>query len=147
VSRPRISWPRLPLAVQLGQLRHVWPELVARVHRGSLRAEGWVRPNSLCESYRIQLVYTPPASPKVWVREPRIVAERAPGDRVPHVYDRFTDPRPCLFYPNEREWRSDKLIAHTILPWLLLWLAFYEVWLVTGIWKGGGVEHGPVKYA
>lgn len=30
------------------------------------------------------------------------------------------------------------LIANTIVPWAVEWLFFYEVWLVTGEWGGGG---------
>jgi hypothetical protein len=29
------------------------------------------------------------------------------------------------------------------VPWLLLWLSFYELWLITGEWHGGGVH--PVE--
>jgi len=31
-------------------------------------------------------------------------------------------------------------MGRTILPWTSLWLHFYEIWLVTGVWHGGG-EH------
>jgi hypothetical protein len=31
-------------------------------------------------------------------------------------------------------------IALTIIPWLLEWLVYYEAWLVTGEWLGGGVH-------
>jgi hypothetical protein len=33
-------------------------------------------------------------------------------------------------------------IATTIIPWLSLWLYYYEVWHATGEWMGGGIEHG-----
>lgn len=29
-------------------------------------------------------------------------------------------------------------IANTILPWTSLWLYYYEIWLGTGKWEGGG---------
>jgi hypothetical protein len=37
------------------------------------------------------------------------------------------------------------LVATTIMPWLLLWLTFYELWLATGVWLGGGTVHSPRK--
>ncbi len=143
--RPRIPWHPLSLVVQLTNLRRVWPALDCAVQRGLLRATGWVTPSPLTQPYRIELKYRLDDDPKVWVREPRIVPERAANDPVPHVYDRTTEPRPCLFYPNEREWRSDKLLAMTVVPWLLVWLSFYEVWLATGRWMGEGVDHGSEK--
>ena len=39
------------------------------------------------------------------------------------------------------DWREDRALAWTIIPWLLEWLVEYEVWLVTGEWCGGGVAH------
>jgi len=141
----RVSWRPLPLAVQLGHLRHMWPDIKAVVHRGLLTAEGWVTPNVLAQPYRVSLNYRVGEAPKLWVREPQIVAYRSPGEPVPHVYDRAEDLRPCLYYPISQEWRSDKPLAMTILPWLLLWLSFYEIWLATGSWLGEGVEHGSNK--
>jgi hypothetical protein len=35
------------------------------------------------------------------------------------------------------------MIATTIIPWLALWLYYYEVWLATGHWEGGGIPHKP----
>jgi hypothetical protein len=29
-------------------------------------------------------------------------------------------------------------LADTILPWAVEWLAYYEIWLATGVWYGGG---------
>jgi hypothetical protein len=43
--------------------------------------------------------------------------------------------------PGSGEWTNRKLIATTIIPWLMLWLLYYELWHATGIWQGGGVEH------
>ena len=48
---------------------------------------------------------------------------RADAERIPHTY---APERPCLFYPAGREWRPDMTIATTIIPWLSLWLYFYE---------------------
>ena len=36
--------------------------------------------------------------------------------------------------------RITKLISNTIIPWTIEWLYFYELWLATGEWLGGG-EH------
>ncbi len=37
------------------------------------------------------------------------------------------------------------LVAYTIVPWLMEWLVYYEVWLITGQWEGGGIPHGPAE--
>jgi hypothetical protein len=38
---------------------------------------------------------------------------------------------------------TSTFIAYTILPWTSLWLYFYELWLVTGQWMGGGKHPSP----
>jgi hypothetical protein len=49
-----------------------------------------------------------------------------------------------LFYAPKREWRSDMTLATSIIPCVSLWLYYYEVWLVTGEWEGGGgISHEP----
>lgn len=71
--------------------------------------------------------------PKVWVEEPKL-RRRKPEERIPHT---FADDCPCLFHS---DFRSDLPLATTIVPWLCYWLFFYESWLVTGAWQGGGVH-------
>ena len=33
------------------------------------------------------------------------------------------------------------LLAKTTVPWASRWLYYYELWLVTGKWLGGGIAH------
>jgi hypothetical protein len=33
-------------------------------------------------------------------------------------------------------------IAETIAPWAMDWIACYELWLMTGVWTGGGRHAG-----
>ncbi|HYM07249.1 MAG TPA: hypothetical protein VE377_25720 [Candidatus Dormibacteraeota bacterium] len=35
-------------------------------------------------------------------------------------------------------------LSHSIIPWLALWLMFYEMWRATGEWYGGGISHGDI---
>jgi hypothetical protein len=52
----------------------------------------------------------------------------------------YDQERLCLYRPHRREWTPAMMIANTIIPWISEWLYFYELWLVTGEWLGGG-EH------
>jgi hypothetical protein len=31
-------------------------------------------------------------------------------------------------------------LDHTIVPWTALWLFYFEEWLISNDWKGGGVH-------
>jgi hypothetical protein len=55
--------------------------------------------------------------------------------KLPHV---FRENDLCLYLTGE--WRPDLKISEYILPWISFWLFFYEVWLLTGEWLGGGHE-------
>lgn len=47
----------------------------------------------------------------------------------------------CLFHKNE--WDSTMNISDTIIPWTCEWLYFYEIWVITGKWCGGGKHPTP----
>jgi hypothetical protein len=100
-----------------------------------LVARGRVRPTAMSRAYRVRLEYQVKHRPQVFVEDPPL-ERRSPDERIPHT---FSDEQPCLF---RQDFRSDQLIARTVVPWLLLWLVFYESWHVTGEWQGGGEHPG-----
>lgn len=46
----------------------------------------------------------------------------------------------CLYDLSDGDRSSEKLPASNVVPWLLAWLVFSEVWLVSGVWLAGGVD-------
>jgi hypothetical protein len=96
--------------------------------------------------YAIENVTSRDIQPRVQVISPRLERhndyEEGP---IPHVYVCDSDaglPYLCLFSPSAGEWSADDLIAHTTIFWAAQWLYFYEFWLLTKRWKGGG-RHLP----
>lgn len=84
--------------------------------------------------------------PEVRILSPRI--ERRAEDPempIPHVYDEPDDPNLCLFDPAYGGWDTSQAIGATIVPWIAEWLRFYEAWQATGIWQGGGRDHGASR--
>ena len=59
--------------------------------------------------------------------------------RIPHLYSNGSL---CLYYPKDHEWDYHDLWSETLIPWTSLWLYFFEIWLVTGEWIGGGIHAG-----
>lgn len=96
------------------------------------------KPTVLSRQYLIRISYRQFLLPKVIVLEPDLVA-LANNRSLPHVYQQ-SPPNLCLYLPVTGEWTPEKLISKTILPWSILWLYYYENWLATDIWEGGG-EH------
>ena len=96
---------------------------------------GRIQPTPLNLSYLVRIEYSPPRVPQAWLLDP-ILEPRSREDDIPHTYG---NERPCFFDP-KNDWRPDMKIAVTIIPWLSLWLFYYEVWRATGTWYGGGTH-------
>src|SRR6202043_2149851 len=64
----------------------------------------------------------------------------APGRTLPHVYSYDHPVRLCIYHPKKREWKPSMALAATVVPWAVMWLSFFEDWVCTDVWSGGG-EH------
>lgn len=49
----------------------------------------------------------------------------------------------CLTRPSKYEWNRRIPLAESFIPWAAEWTEFYELWLLTGVWYGGG-EHPTI---
>lgn len=101
------------------------------------------RPSSFGRSYgaRIELAQSGP--PKVYVISPDL-HNLAEGRRLPHVYS-DDPPRLCLYLPGAFEWNRSHRLDLTVVPWAALWLFYFEEWLWSGDWKGGGMHPGDLE--
>lgn len=88
----------------------------------------------------------------VYIIEPKI--KKFNGENPPHVYpstskwneanQEYDELKLCLYLPGNNEYsRYDKLIE-SVISWSIKWTEFYELWLLTGEWFGGG-EHPSTK--
>ncbi|WP_286433610.1 hypothetical protein [Myroides odoratimimus] len=105
---------------------------------------GILKSSPIGDEYKVKLTYEFGKSPNVFVLEPSSLKLAEGKKTLPHVYDNKKQ-RLCLYYPDGKEWNSSKSIAQTIMIWAIEWLYHYEIWLITGEWHGGGVEHGNSK--
>ncbi len=128
---------------QIISMKPVWPGLKLRGRRSkSLRWVGNVRPQF--QMYRIEVTHHTLRAPDVRVLSPQLtrLLDNEEG-QLPHVYPPASDPTLCLFDPEADEWDHSMPISRTIVPWTLDWLACYELWLMTGLWTGGGRHPAP----
>jgi hypothetical protein len=96
-------------------------------------------PSALSRVYRIRIEIDRDLSPDVFVEDPDL-HELAGGRNLPHIYPNPT--RLCLYLPGTIEWRPWMRLDQTVVPWTSLWLFYFEDWLASDEWKGGG-EHPP----
>lgn len=120
-----------PICAGAGQLRC-----------GRLTWEYEARPSLLSRSYTVRLMYRVGEKPQILVRSPNLV-ELAHPRRLPHVYQQ-NPPLLCLYRSKKGEWTSRMRLDQTIVPWTALWLFYFEEWLDTNEWKGGGEHPGDI---
>ena len=126
----------LGMGEQAARFRSSFPAFTtSRPRRSVLLCRGRVQPTALSDTYLVKITYEIQRTPQVDIEEPSL-QRRDPHERIPHTYD---GDRPCTFRPRV-DWRSDRNLT-LIVPWVSMWLFFYEVWFVTGEWLGGGVGH------
>lgn len=100
---------------------------------------GKIRPTAFSKEYTVSIQYKLGNSPRVWVSGDEL--EKLDAKDFPHKYYidvKAKKVRICLY--RYSEFNACKLLADTIIPWTVEWLYFYEIWLATGEWLGGG-EH------
>ncbi|RBP18068.1 hypothetical protein DFR50_10110 [Roseiarcus fermentans] len=114
--------------------------------QGTLRAGAlqWcfrTSPSSLSRSYDARLEFRQGSAPETFIDAPDLVV-LANGRVLPHVYSQMPT-RLCLYLPRAFEWQPWLRLDQTIVPWTALWLYFFEEWLATNEWKGGGEHPRP----
>jgi hypothetical protein len=95
-------------------------------------------PTPLSRRYRLRVEYRLGDVPRVFVEEPDLWGV-TDGRRLPHVYEQHP-PRLCLYLPGTGEWTPAMRLDQTIVPWAILWLFYFEEWLRSNEWKGGGMH-------
>lgn len=142
MSRNSIPTRQVNLAQQLASLQRVYREGKGAIRHPILTWEDRLAPTPLSRSYSTAVRYQLGLAPRTYVLGPSLV-ELANGRRIPHMYSQV-EQRLCLYLPKAGEWNSSRFISETIVPWTSLWLFYFEEWLLSDEWKGGGV-HPPYK--
>ena len=130
----RIKKIRIPAVFQSISLKRIYSDSeIVFSNYNKMIWQGTLHPTFFCNQYLVEVRYILGQRPNVFVLKPELIQTR----EIPHV---FEDGSLCLFRYKYYQWDSSLLISDTIIPWTCLWLYYYEQWLVTGKWYGGG-EH------
>ena len=102
------------------------------------------KPSIFSKVYRVLLIWDFQfAAPKVYILNSEL-RETELTKRIPHLYCR-EKLQLCLYYPEYKEFDRYMSLCETIIPWIYLWLKYYEEWLYSGEWKGGDAPHSIVQ--
>jgi hypothetical protein len=101
-----------------------------------MKVVGKVQPTSRSIVYNFEIKYNLGDAPRIIIVSPKL-RKNDKGEAIPHLYPNGDL---CLYRPAYREFKGSDFICNTIIPWISLWLYYYEIWLISGDWLGGG-EH------
>lgn len=112
-----------------------YPDSEAELDGAGFRWWGCIQPTPMSVNYLVEIVWQPKKRAVVRVLDP--VIEDRGGERPPHI---FKGRDLCLHLHGE--WTSEDPVSTTLVPWASMWLFFYEIWMFTGEWTGGGHQFG-----
>lgn len=136
ITKRGVIKKNLSLSEQSYSIQQKFPQFNKIYKKDKVIWIGNIQPHPLCYTYTIKIEYRLTGYPKVWVLYPELRSYQ--NKPIPHMYGQK---RLCLFYPKANEWKRSMWISQTIIPWTSLWLYYYEYWLITGEWLGGGIDH------
>jgi hypothetical protein len=128
-----------PLAAQLLRLMHRFPDGTGQIVRSQLSWDQSIQPHILAHNYLCRLEFKLETYPKVYCLTPAL-SVLAEGRTLPHVYTRTEPICMCLFMRNRECWNDSMVLADVVIPLAFYWLAHFEEWLYSGVWRGGGTH-------
>jgi hypothetical protein len=127
----------LTVMQQYLDFKRTLPAWKAQIQANGFTARAVIQPTQLSECYNVRITYKQNTPPVIKVLNSQLKPRFSNG-KIKHTYG---DGSLCLYYPKAKEWTPKDLISETIVPWISVWLYYYEIWHATGLWLGGGIEH------
>lgn len=131
-----IKQNKLSVAQQYVRFKRMYPDWDTSFKSNKMITTGSIQPTPMSCVYTVKITYATNASPKITILDPPLT-RNFNNDKIPHMYDQK---RLCTYYPKSKDWTPKEFIADKVVPWVSLWLYYYEVWHVTGEWLGGGMH-------
>lgn len=125
------------ISEQIASMKYKYPHFkTIFTSFNKMKVTGVLQPTARSESYHFVLRYDLKGIPNVRITSPEL-KENEKGEVIPHLY---STQNLCLYRPKYLEFQKKHFLCDTVIPWISLWLYYYEVWHLTGEWIGGG-EH------
>jgi len=130
----------LDIRTQERLLKKAFPNSYTCINDTGLYWWGDIWPSAMSSSYTLKVEYVETNgiwTPHTYVERPRCLRLAKGHKHLPHVYSEVKQEL-CLYDNRYAEWDATMPLVSTIIPWASEWLFYYEIWLITGIWHGGG---------
>lgn len=135
----------IPAQAQLKKMLDKYPTSTGTIARNGIRWVFDVQPTPKSRIYTIRVSYQLNQPPVIEIVKPTNLIREKEGTDFIHMFRDSNRGKQMLCLYTEGDWTSQKYIAETIVPWAAKWCYFYEVWLDTGEWHGGGYHKGEYR--
>ncbi len=126
---------------QFNLLKRVFPDSYGSMQCGTMTWYGEFTPSALSDTYKLKITYSLGQPPKAYIVSPKPLLLAEGAKRLPHTYNCGNGKQQlCLYLPRSGQWKPSMVIAETFVHWAVQWMYYYEIWVSTGKWLGGG--HG-----
>ena len=132
----------IPIQTQLRKLVEDYPKSKGTLVKGKGLWYFTIKPTPKSEEYKLRISFTHGVYPVIEVVKPNNLVREMKDADFNHIYRDSKHGKQMLCLYAEGEWTPQKFISRTIVPWAAEWCYFYEVWLDTGKWLGGGYHKG-----
>lgn len=112
-----------------------------------------IRKESGIAKYELKIVINKAGNFNAFIVKPKI--KKHNGQNPPHIYkytskwnedkEEYDELCLCLYLPGSGEYSTKDKLIENIISWAIKWTEFYEIWLLTGEWYGGGVHPTKAK--
>lgn len=133
----------ITLARQKSDLLSTFHQSICTVKGDNLYWEGNIQPTPLSKVYNVLILYHLNHYPRIEVFIKGDNLKKLDDPDFPHKYKIYKDKNAvkiCL--DRYQQFNKYCFISNTIIPWVIEWLYYYEIWLATGDWLGGGEHPG-----
>lgn len=130
----------IKLVQQMISLNRLYKDSKCFIKRNTLYWYGRICPTPLSRTYSVKIIFSYYQPIEVLIYGDEL--QKLDSIDFPHKYHIDLEKKIikiCLYRYNY-EFSKYKFISNTIIPWIVEWLYYYEIWLSTNEWLGGG-EH------
>lgn len=114
-------------------IKFQYPSVKCQIIGSKLICKMIIKPNDLCNSYKIRIEYYPGLPPDVFIESPNV-------DYHNDIH-MFKDKSLCLYFPPDMKWNVNTKIASYTIPWIAEWVVNYELWKLSERWEAKEVRH------
>lgn len=133
----------IPIAKQKSDLLYTFKGSECELKKDILFWKGIIKPTPLSKEYEVIIQYQINNLPRIQVFVTGDNIKELDNPDFPHKYKiikEMNTVKICL--DRYQAFNKYKYISTTIIPWTMEWLYYYEIWLATGKWQGGGEHPG-----